>query len=52
MVIRTCSFKLKGPGFNENDHFVAGIRISFLGSAAAMNFPSGSTTIWAETDDM
>ena len=45
MVIRTCSFRLKGPGFNENDHFVAGTWIGLLGRHAAMNFPIGSTTI-------
>jgi hypothetical protein len=50
IVIRTCSFKLKGPGFKENDHFVLGKRITLFGKIAAMSLPTGSTTIWAETD--
>lgn len=50
IVIRTCSFKLKGPGFRENDHLVPGTRIAFFGKVAANSFPIGSTTIWAGTD--
>lgn len=50
MVVSTCSFKLNGPGFNENDQLVAGILRVFSGRDAAMSFPSGSTTIWAEID--
>lgn len=45
IVIKTCSFKLKGPGFSENDQFEAGIRINFLGSFAAIRIPIGRTTI-------
>ncbi|KAF8391690.1 hypothetical protein HHK36_023999 [Tetracentron sinense] len=52
MVIKTCSFKLNGPGFNENDHFVIGILMGLEGSVAAISFPSGRTTICAETEDM
>lgn len=50
-VIRTCSFKLKGPGFNENDHFVPRILMGFSGRYAAINFPIGSTKIWAVTEE-
>lgn len=50
MVIRQCSFKLKGPGFSENDHFVPGMFIAFVGRDAAISFPKGRTKIWAETD--
>ena len=50
MVINTCSFKLKGPGFNENDHFVKATCICFDGRVAAISFPIGRTIICAEID--
>lgn len=50
MVMRQCSFKLKGPGFIVNDNFVPGMCIAFVGRDAAMNFPKGRTKIWAETE--
>jgi OPT family oligopeptide transporter len=45
IVMRTCSFKLKGPGLSEKDHLVFRTRIDFVGRVAAISFPSGSTTI-------
>ncbi|KAH0459690.1 hypothetical protein IEQ34_012504 [Dendrobium chrysotoxum] len=45
IVIRTCSLRLKGPGFKEKLKFVPGIVISFEGSVDANNLPSGRTTI-------
>uniref|UniRef100_A0A2P2Q2V2 Uncharacterized protein n=1 Tax=Rhizophora mucronata TaxID=61149 RepID=A0A2P2Q2V2_RHIMU len=50
MVISTCSLRLKGPGFSENFHFVNGTPIGFVVSVAAINFPSGRTTICAVTE--
>jgi len=45
MVIRTCSFKLKDPGFIENDHFVLGIRINLFSKIASISLPIGSAAI-------
>lgn len=52
MVIKTCSFILNGPGFKEKNQFVNGTRTGFDGRYAAISFPSGSTRICAETDEI
>lgn len=51
MVIKTCSFRLKGPGFSEKDQLVNGTRIALVGRVAAINFPIGRTRICADTDE-
>lgn len=43
---------VEGPGFKEKDQLVKGTLKAVMGSVAAMNLPNGSTTIWAETDEM
>lgn len=49
MVIKTCSFMLKGPGFRVNFQFVTGKVKTLVGSVAAISFPNGRVTIWAAT---
>lgn len=44
-VIRTCSFKLNGPGLSEKDQFVSGILTSLVGNEVAISFPIGKLTI-------
>nr|CAB3466816.1 unnamed protein product [Digitaria exilis] len=48
MVMRTCSFTLKGPGLRVNSH-ARPRKKARSGSAAAMRRPTGRTVICAET---
>jgi energy-converting hydrogenase Eha subunit E len=43
---------LNGPGFNVKDQGVKGTLYIVVGSVAAINFPSGSETICAETEEI
>jgi hypothetical protein len=51
MVIRACSFKLNGPGFNVKDQGVKGTLYIVVGSVAAISFPSGRETICAAIEE-
>lgn len=51
MVISTCSFRVKGPGFNEKDKLVSGTLMGFVGRVAAISFPIGRLRIWADTEE-
>jgi energy-converting hydrogenase Eha subunit E len=52
MVIRACSFKLNGPGFNVKDQGVKGTLYIVVGSVAAISFPSGRETICAAIEEI
>lgn len=50
IVIKRCSFILKGPGFIENAHLVPGTLIGLAGRVAAINFPNGRMRIWIHSE--
>ncbi|KAK1274164.1 hypothetical protein QJS04_geneDACA016491 [Acorus gramineus] len=43
---------LKGPGFNENFHFVNGTFMGSVGNTLAINLPKGSTKICMQVVEM
>lgn len=52
MVINTCSLRVNGPGFKENDHPVPLILMGSVGRYLAMNLPSGRVIICAMMEEI